>query len=93
MVAAQIEFPFSGARKVRAVFDADPISSDGGALLLRQVDQPVGASPCTVAPVVAHQSKTLFVAMSSSRRSAFAVRRSNLGGVRGALTRSIRLER
>jgi DDE family transposase len=42
MVAAQIEFPFSGARKVRAVFDADPISSDGGALLLRQVDRRFG---------------------------------------------------
>jgi len=42
MVAAQIEFPFSGARKVRAVFDADPISSDGGALLLRQVDRRLG---------------------------------------------------
>jgi hypothetical protein len=39
MGAAQVEFPFSGARKVRAVFDAEPISSDGGALLLRQVDR------------------------------------------------------
>ena len=35
----QAEFSFSGARKVRAVFDAGPISSDGGALLLRQVDR------------------------------------------------------
>ena len=42
MAAVQIEFPFSGARKVRAVFDADPISSDGGALLLRQVDRRLG---------------------------------------------------
>jgi len=42
MVAAQVEFPFSGARKVRAVFDAEPISSDGGALLLRQVDRRLG---------------------------------------------------
>src|SRR5262245_50518913 len=33
----------------------------------------------TLAPVVAHRSRTLVVAMSSSRRSAFAVRRSNLG--------------
>ena len=47
----------------------------------------------TVAPVVAHRPRTLVVAMGSSRRSAFAARRSNLGGVRGALTRSIRLER
>lgn len=42
MTAAQVEFPFSGARKVRAIFDADPISSDGGALLLRQVDRRLG---------------------------------------------------
>lgn len=42
MVAAQVEFPFLGARKIRAVFDAEPISSDGGALLLRQVDRRVG---------------------------------------------------
>jgi Transposase DDE domain group 1 len=42
MVAAPVESPFSGARKIRAVFDAEPISTDGGALLLRQVDQRVG---------------------------------------------------
>ena len=42
MTATQIEFPFSGARKIRAVFDAKPISSDGGALLLRQVDRRIG---------------------------------------------------
>ena len=42
MVAAQVEFPFVGARKVRAVFDAEPISSDGGGLLLRQVDRRMG---------------------------------------------------
>jgi hypothetical protein len=41
-MAAQVEFPFVGARKVRAVFDAEPISSDGGALLLRQIDRRVG---------------------------------------------------
>ncbi|HEX2692167.1 MAG TPA: transposase [Kofleriaceae bacterium] len=34
--------PFSGARKIRAIFDAEPISSDGGTLLLRQVDRRVG---------------------------------------------------
>lgn len=42
MAAAQIDFPFLGARKVRAIFDAEPISSDGGALLLRQVDRRLG---------------------------------------------------
>lgn len=42
MAAVQVEFPFSGARKGRAVFDAKPISSDGGALLLRQVDRRLG---------------------------------------------------
>ena len=42
MTAAQVEFPFLGARKIRAVFDAEPISSDGGALLLRQVDRRLG---------------------------------------------------
>lgn len=36
---AQVEFPFLGARGVRALFDAGPISSDGGALLLRQADR------------------------------------------------------
>lgn len=42
MTTAQVEVPFSGARKIRAVFDAAPISSDGGALLLRQVDRRLG---------------------------------------------------
>ena len=42
MIDVQVEFPFSGAREVRAVFDAVPISSDGGALLLRQVDRRLG---------------------------------------------------
>jgi hypothetical protein len=42
MTAGQIDFPFVGARKVRAIFDAEPISSDGGALLLRQVDRRLG---------------------------------------------------
>jgi len=35
----QVEFPFAGRRRVRAVFDGGPISSDGGALLLGAVDQ------------------------------------------------------
>jgi hypothetical protein len=38
----QVEFPFSGRRQVVAAFDAGPISSDGGALLLRQVDRRLG---------------------------------------------------
>ncbi|MCA1845487.1 MAG: transposase [Actinobacteria bacterium] len=36
---AQVEFPFEGRRRVRAVFDGGPISSDGGALLLGAVDR------------------------------------------------------
>lgn len=39
---AQLEFPFMGARNVRAVFDAERISSDGGAVLLSQVDRCLG---------------------------------------------------
>src|SRR5678815_5353451 len=41
-MSQQIEFPFAGRRRIRAVFDAGPISSDGGALLLRQVDRKIG---------------------------------------------------
>jgi len=41
-VIPQVEFPFEGARTVRMVFDADPISSDGGAPLLRELDQTLG---------------------------------------------------
>jgi hypothetical protein len=50
--SAQIHFPFSGSRNVRAVFDARPISSDGGALLLRQIDRQLGLleSLATVLP-------------------------------------------
>lgn len=42
MSAAQVEFPFAGRRRVRAVFDAGPISSDGGAVLLREADRRLG---------------------------------------------------
>ena len=38
----QIDFPFAGRRTVRAAFDAGPISSDGGAVLLAQVDRRIG---------------------------------------------------
>lgn len=38
----QVEFSWAGVRKVRAVFDGGPISSDGGAPLLRQVDRRIG---------------------------------------------------
>jgi hypothetical protein len=42
VMPAQIEFPFDGSRRIRAVFDAAPISSDGGAVLLAQADKRVG---------------------------------------------------
>lgn len=36
---AQVDFPFQASRTIRAKFDAGPISSDGGAVLLREVDR------------------------------------------------------
>jgi hypothetical protein len=39
---AQIDFGFKGSCTVRAAFDAGPISSDGGALLLREIDHRLG---------------------------------------------------
>jgi hypothetical protein len=36
---SQVEFPFAGRRRVRAVFDGGPISSDGGAVLLAEIDR------------------------------------------------------
>ena len=39
---SQVLFPFIGNRRVRAMFDAEPISSDGGLPLLRQVDRRLG---------------------------------------------------
>ncbi len=39
---SQIDFRFAGRRRVRAAFDAGPISSDGGLLLIRQVDRGLG---------------------------------------------------
>jgi len=41
-VIAQVEFPFEGRRTVRARFDAEPISSDGGALMLSGIDDALG---------------------------------------------------
>jgi hypothetical protein len=38
----QAEFPFGGRRTIRTVFDEAPISSDGGAPLLRAVDEQLG---------------------------------------------------
>ena len=38
----QVDFPFVGRRKVRAAFDAEPISSDGGLVLLSHVDRALG---------------------------------------------------
>jgi hypothetical protein len=42
MRAPRAEFSFTGRRQVRAVFDAGPISSDGGAVLLREADRRLG---------------------------------------------------
>jgi len=36
---SQVDFPFAGRRHVRAAFDAGPISSDGGLLLVAQTDR------------------------------------------------------
>jgi hypothetical protein len=46
---SQIDFPFSGRRQVRAAFDAGPISSDGGILLLRQTDRCLGLTEALAA--------------------------------------------
>lgn len=42
MRASQAEFSFSGRRRIRALFDAGPISSDGGAVLLKEADRRLG---------------------------------------------------
>jgi hypothetical protein len=42
MSAARVDFPFMGRRRLRALFDAGPISSDGGAVLLREADRRLG---------------------------------------------------
>jgi len=42
MRSSSAEFPFSGRRHLRAVFDAGPISSDGGAVLLKEADRRLG---------------------------------------------------
>ncbi len=41
-VTTQSDFPFGDGRRVRAQFDAPEISSDGGAVLLRQADRRLG---------------------------------------------------
>jgi len=38
----QLDFPFLGARTVRAVFDAEHLSSDGGAIFLPQIERGMG---------------------------------------------------
>ena len=38
----QVEFKGAGRRKVQAAFDGGHISSDGGVLLLREVDERLG---------------------------------------------------
>jgi hypothetical protein len=40
--AQQLEFPGVGRRRVVAAFDGGRISSDGGALLLKQCDEAIG---------------------------------------------------
>jgi hypothetical protein len=40
--AAYLDFPAVGARQIKASFDGGDISSDGGALLLRQVERATG---------------------------------------------------
>ncbi|WP_182849587.1 transposase, partial [Tautonia rosea] len=40
--AAYLNFPMLGRREILADFDGGDISSDGGALLLRQVEQLTG---------------------------------------------------
>ena len=49
MRASQAEFSFSGRRHIRAVFDAGPISSDGGAILLREADRRLGLTDAIAA--------------------------------------------
>jgi DDE family transposase len=41
-VIPQSEFPFEPGRTLRAVFDAEPVSSDGGAVLLQELDRRLG---------------------------------------------------
>ena len=41
----QLEFSSFGRRKVTASFDGGHLSSDGGALLLREVDKRIGLLP------------------------------------------------
>lgn len=47
----QVEFPFEGARTVRMTFDAEPISSDGGAPLLSAIDESIGLTTALAACV------------------------------------------
>src|ERR1051325_3466031 len=49
MRASQAEFSFSGRLRLRAVFDAGPISSDGGAVLLREADRRLGLTDAIAA--------------------------------------------
>lgn len=48
---AQVDFPFEKRRTIRAVFDEEPISSDGGAVLLRQLDRGLGLTERLAAAV------------------------------------------
>lgn len=56
----QIHFPFAGRRNVRVAFDAEPISSNGGAILLRQADRRLGLLP-SLAEVLPDRRNPIFV--------------------------------
>src|SRR3954466_9604703 len=49
--SAYLDFPMLGSRQVLADFDGGAISSDGGALLLRQTERLTGILPRFAAPL------------------------------------------
>jgi len=52
--ADQIEFGRLGRRIIEANFEGGDISSDGGLMLLRQVDQRIGLTRCPVRVTAKH---------------------------------------
>ncbi len=56
----QVEFPFAGSRRIRAVFDAGAISSDGGAVLLAEVERRTGLLR-SVADVLPDRRSPVFI--------------------------------
>ena len=57
--AAQMEFQGLGRRKVQGVFDGGPISSDGGAVLLRELDIRAGLTERLAACFTDHRDPEL----------------------------------